>query len=146
MFAGKSIAISADEHVSVASGKSLLGVAIEKVRIFAYKMGIKIFAAKGKVEIQAQSDDLDVIAEKVLRILSAKERVHISAPKEILLTAGESYIKIDASGVESGTKGRFIAYAAAHNFVGPKTKTPLEQAFKNAKPVCEVCEEKKKKK
>ncbi|MDE7065124.1 MAG: DUF2345 domain-containing protein, partial [Desulfovibrionaceae bacterium] len=113
--------VTAGGHISLASNRSFLATAIEKVSLFAYSLGMKLFAARGKVEIQAQSNDLDVIADKVLRIISAREHVHISAPKEILLTAGESYIKINADGIEQGTKGAFVAHAGQHNLVGPKT-------------------------
>ncbi len=123
---GGQAAITAGENLSVSGAKSFLATALERIGLFAHKLGIRIFAAKGKVEIQAQSDDLDVVAEKILKLISAKERIHISAPKEILLTAGKSYIKIDPSGVESGTDGQFVAYAAQHKLAGPKTIPYLE--------------------
>ena len=105
---------------------------------------MKLFAAQGAVEIQAQSDNLELSADQLIKIISAKDKVQISAPKEILLTAGGSYIKINAAGVESGTAGQFIAYAGSHSFVGPKTLAPqvltFMKASHKAQPICEACE------
>jgi type VI secretion system secreted protein VgrG len=113
--------VTAGSHISLASNKSFLATAIKMVSIFAHSLGIKLFAGKGKVEIQAQSDDLDVIADKVLQLISARERVHISAPKEILLTAGDSYIKISKDGIENGMSGAWAVHAASHGMLGSKT-------------------------
>ncbi|WP_162845217.1 DUF2345 domain-containing protein, partial [Hydromonas duriensis] len=90
--------------------------------------GIKLFAAAGKVEIQAQSNDIDIIADKVLKLISAKDSIHIIAEKEVFLTAQESYLKINDSGVEHGTLAGFTVYSASKNFTGPKS---LAEHFNN---------------
>lgn len=64
--------LGADEHVNVvsgqsthiAAGKSLLASVAERISLFAQNAGMKLFAAKGKVEIQAQSDNIEVTAQK----------------------------------------------------------------------------------
>lgn len=129
LHSGDHTSITAGSHISLASNKSFLATAIERVSIFAHSLGMKLFAGSGKVEIQAQSDALDLIADKVLQIISAKEKVHISSPKEILLTAGKSYIKINGDGIEQGTSGEWKAHAAQHTMVGGKTMDYLTPTF-----------------
>jgi type VI secretion system secreted protein VgrG len=131
---GENVALTAERQVAVSTGRGFMVTALKKISLFAHKLGIKIFAASGKVEIQSQSDDLEIIADKILKIISAKAKVHISSPKEILLTAGGSFLKIDAAGVESGTQGEFIAHAGRHNFVGPETKDPLLVTWQKGEP------------
>jgi len=77
--AGESVNLSSGRDANIAVGKSLLASVAEKISVFAANAGIKLFAAKGKVEVQAQSDDLDIIAEKVLRLLSTTSRIEIHA-------------------------------------------------------------------
>ena len=60
--AGAEVTLSSGQDTNVAVGKSLLASVAEKISLFAYNAGIKLFAAKGKVEVQAQSGDLDLIA------------------------------------------------------------------------------------
>jgi type VI secretion system secreted protein VgrG len=133
--------------MSVSAGKSFLVSALDKVSIFAHKLGMRLFAGQGKVEIQAQSDDLDIIAEKVMQIISAKESVHIMASEKVLLTAGGSYISIDSSGIEEGTSGKWQVHAASRSMAGPASLTPplpsladsMKDAQENARPFCPVC-------
>jgi type VI secretion system secreted protein VgrG len=123
--AGHNLALTSERQVSIASNRGFFVTALKKVSLLAYKMGLKLMAGAGKVEIQAQSDDLEVIADRVLKIVSAKDTIELSSPTEILLTANGSYLKIDSSGIESGTNGKFIAKASAHNFLGSKSLEPL---------------------
>ncbi|MCK0746842.1 DUF2345 domain-containing protein, partial [Chromohalobacter nigrandesensis] len=50
---GKSLSVSSGEDVNIATGKSLVASISEKLSLFVYRAGIKLFAAKGKVEMQA---------------------------------------------------------------------------------------------
>ena len=112
-------AITAGKHVSVSTGRSFFASALERVSLFAHKLGMRLIAGHGKIEIQAQSDGIDVLADKVLRIISAKERVEITAAEEILLTGGGSFIQINKSGITEGTQGDFIVHAKNRKMTGP---------------------------
>ncbi|MWL89118.1 type VI secretion system tip protein VgrG [Cupriavidus sp. SW-Y-13] len=112
-------AITAGGHLSMATGKSFLGSVTDRAVLFAQKLGMRLFAAKGKIDIQAQSDDIEIIAQKVLKLISVSAVVEIAAKKEILINGGSSYIRINASGIEHGTKGRWRAHAALHEMPGP---------------------------
>ncbi|MDR2367617.1 MAG: type VI secretion system tip protein VgrG [Deltaproteobacteria bacterium] len=133
--AGDNLALTSERQISVASNRGFFVTALKRVSLFAHRLGLKLFAGAGKVEIQAQSDNIEMIADKVINIISAKDTIQLSSPKEIILTANGSYIKIDSSGVESGTNGKFTAHASAHNFVGPATKETLTVSWRKADPV-----------
>lgn len=120
LHAGESVNLSSGHDTNVAVGKSLLASVAEKISLFAASAGIKLFASKGKVEFQAQSDDLDIIAEKVLRLLSTTSRIEIHAKNEVTISAGGSSIKIDASGITETTSGRWTAQASMHLMSGPE--------------------------
>lgn len=120
--AGAEVTVSSGTDMNVATGRSLLASIKEKISLFAYNAGIKIFAAKGKVEVQAQSNDLDLIAEKVVRLLSTTSRVEIHAKEEVMISAGGSFIKINASGITNGTSGTWTAKASMHTMPGPGTQ------------------------
>jgi len=117
-------AITTGRHLSVSTGKSFLVSALDKVSLFAQNLGMRFFAGKGKVEIQAQSDDMDIIAEKILQIISTKKSIHITAAEEVTLAAGGSYIRVDKHGIESGTKNKWVVHAATHTKTGPDSLNP----------------------
>lgn len=132
LHSGRNATITASRHHSVAAGHSFLVSALQKVSLFAHKAGMKLFAGRGKVEIQAQSDALDLIAERELRVFSTQETVKISAPKEILLTAGGSYIQISEKGVEIGTKGNTTVKTSNFDIKGPASKPYIPLALPRA--------------
>jgi type VI secretion system secreted protein VgrG len=132
--AGDNLALTAERQISFSSNRGFMVTALKKISLFAHRLGVKIFAGWGKAEIQAQSDNLDIIADRVIQIITAKDTIHISSPTEIILTANGSYLKIDSSGVESGTDGNFTVHSSSHNLDGPKTQDPLTANWNKADP------------
>lgn len=120
--AGDEVTLSSGKDTNLAAGKNLVASVAEKISLFAFNAGIKLFAAKGKVEVQAQGSDLDLIAEKVVRLLSTTSRIEIHAKEEVMISAGGSFIKINASGITNGTSGKWTAQASMHLMPGPATK------------------------
>ncbi|UQZ87805.1 type VI secretion system tip protein VgrG [Deltaproteobacteria bacterium Smac51] len=123
--ARENLALTAFKNISFVSGTSFVVSALRRLSLFAQSSGMKIFAGQGKVEIQAQSGDMDIIAEKVISLISKDKMIHISSPQEISLVAGDSYLKIGQAGVESGTSGKFVAHASSHSFTGADSETCL---------------------
>ncbi|MEP9323050.1 DUF2345 domain-containing protein, partial [Paraburkholderia phymatum] len=100
-------AITAGRDVSIASGRSWLA-SVRGALSFVTGLGIRLFAAKGKVEIQAQSDAMALGALKDLTISSTNGRIIITAAKEIWIGAGGSYIQINGSGIVNGSPGPIL--------------------------------------
>ena len=89
-----------------------------KVSLFAAQNGIKQVAAKGKFEMLAQADGMDFLAKQGIQIISTEDRIEITSPKEIVITAGGSQIKLDGSGIFPVTGGKFEVKAGQHLFMG----------------------------
>nr|WP_302480266.1 DUF2345 domain-containing protein [Burkholderia lata] len=111
--ANQQVNIVSGKSVHVAAGKSLIASVMEKISLFAQNAGIKLFASKGKVEIQAQSDEMKLAALNDVTITSSNGKVVISAEKEIWIGAGGSYIKITPDLIENGTSGQILEKCAS---------------------------------
>ncbi|WP_353637362.1 type VI secretion system tip protein VgrG [Citrobacter portucalensis] len=109
----------ADTDVSVAK-KFRLGVK-ETISLFAQWMGIKIFASKGKVEIQAQGDAMDLLAKKTLSIASKDEQVIITAATELVLSCGGAYIRLKDGEIEVGVPGNVRVKSIGIQKMAPAT-------------------------
>lgn len=130
----KSIRITTDQHLNlvsgqnshIAAGRSLIASVAEKISLFVQNAGMKLFAAKGKVEIQAQSDGMDLISEKQLRVTSAGEDILVAAKEKVVVTSGGASITLENGNVEIRCPGTFTVKAASHSFEGPASlETPL---------------------
>ncbi|WP_189445801.1 DUF2345 domain-containing protein, partial [Salinicola rhizosphaerae] len=116
---GRSLSVSSGEDVNIATGKSLVASISEKLSLFVYRAGIKLFAAKGKVEVQAQSDEMELTAQKDVKITSTEGRVEINAANGILLQSGGGYIRIEGGNIDVHGPGAIDVKGAQHSFGGP---------------------------
>ncbi|MFM9437179.1 type VI secretion system secreted protein VgrG [Janthinobacterium sp. CG_23.3] len=99
---GQSTHIASAEHTAVTSGKSLSIAAGDgffasvgrTFRLFVHKAGMKLVAAAGKVTIEAQSDDIEVIANKVLELISQTDWVDIRGKKGVRLHGANHMLEI----------------------------------------------------
>lgn len=122
----ENIHLSADQQINQSAGnnihlstqKSLVAHAQDKISLFAAQEGASLYAAQGKIELQAQDDAIEAIARKVIKLISTEDKIEITSPKEIVLTAGGSQIKINGGGVMVTTGGKFECKAGQHSFIG----------------------------
>ena len=108
----------AGDSINLSTQKNLIAHVSAKASLFAAQGGIKQVAAKGKFEIHAQGDGMDLLAKQGIQIISTEDRIEITSPKEIVITAGGSQLKIDGSGIFPVTSGKFEVKAGQHVFMG----------------------------
>jgi len=87
-------AITAGMNLSIATGDSLLASVTNAFRLFVHKAGMRLIAAAGKVHIQAQSDDITAVANKVLTLISESDWVDIRGKKGVRLHGGDSMFEV----------------------------------------------------
>ncbi|HEN9692328.1 TPA: type VI secretion system tip protein VgrG [Acinetobacter baumannii] len=108
----------AGDSINISTQKNVIAHAQNRLSLFAAQSGLKAVAAQGKVEIQAQSDALDVLANKGITISSTEDCIEISSPKEIVITGASSQITLNGSGIFPKTGGKFQVNAGQHVFQG----------------------------
>nr|WP_269504304.1 type VI secretion system Vgr family protein [Burkholderia sp. IMCC1007] len=119
LHAGEHTTMSAGKDINVAVGKSFVMNAVERVSLLAYKLGMKLIAARGKLEIHAQQDGIDMIAAKGIQVTSTSDSIRITADKDILLTSGGAYIRLSGGKIEIHAPGAVDIKGAQHAFSGP---------------------------
>ncbi len=136
--APKGVAIASGEHLQLAASKNVIAnagnnadIGVVKnmfigvgqaLSVFVRKAGIKLFANKGAVSVQAQNDLMELLAQKSIEITSTEDEIKITAKKKITLNGGGSYIRLDACGIEAGTPGEYNVKAG---YYGRKPKAKL---------------------
>ncbi|WP_182058428.1 type VI secretion system Vgr family protein [Pantoea sp. ME81] len=130
----KSLQLSAGENLIATSGKNtdfsvmkaFTVAAGERISLFAQKLGLKLLAAKGKVEIQSQSDEMLLDAFQDVRISSSEGKVIIRAKQDILLVgSGGAYLRIGNGEVESGAPDKIIQRAAVWQKFGGQSASEM---------------------
>jgi type VI secretion system secreted protein VgrG len=109
--AGNGLDIGVFKRVTVAAG--------EAISLFAAKLGVRIFAAKGKVQIQSQGDAMELMALNNVAISSSTGEVVITGSKGITLGDGAgAYLKIANGKIELGSLNE-VQVKGGLNIQGP---------------------------
>ena len=141
---GKNIAVGAKTNVDIlsigdtcvaAGGHVLLRSALD-ISLFANKLGMKLVAARGVVKLEAQDDAMELLARKVLELISTTDWINIKARQGVRIYGGGSELEISSNGIKGYTAGKHEMYAAAHQTF-PAQERRLQ--FPDQLPFHEVC-------
>ncbi|EGD06491.1 Rhs element Vgr protein [Burkholderia sp. TJI49] len=119
-------------NTHLASGKSLIAAAAEKISLFVQKAGMKLFAAKGPIEVSAHTDEIKLNSAKDTSLFS-KKRIVIEATEELILKCGGSYLRVTREGIEDGTRGARTIKSASFSRQGPSSVAEHMNSLPQAK-------------
>ncbi|MES2127139.1 MAG: type VI secretion system Vgr family protein [Pseudomonadota bacterium] len=128
------VVAGASVHVSAGEGASVR--AENGISLFANNVGIKAVAASGKVALEAQSDELEILAKKVLQIISATDWIELKARHGVRIYGGGSQLELSADGIKGYSAAQFQMYAAKHVFQPKQSK---QAQFPDEIPHHEIC-------
>lgn len=141
----KGVTLASGEHMQLAAARSLemnagnnadigvmknlfIGVG-QALSVFVRKAGIKLFANKGAISVQAQNDLMELLAKKSIEITSTENEIAITAKKKITINGGGSYIRLDPCGIEAGTQGEYNVKAGYYGRKPGAKITPEMMVF-----------------
>jgi type VI secretion system secreted protein VgrG len=124
------IAIGAQTHVDVLSigntqlsvGRKLLARVSESISLFAHRLGIKLIAASGKLELQTHGDDIEVTSSKRI-VLTATDEIVLQAPKVRIVTQG-AQMDIGGGAITQQSSGEHTIKSSKFAHVGPGDGKP----------------------
>ncbi|MED5645109.1 type VI secretion system tip protein VgrG, partial [Enterobacter bugandensis] len=131
MSAPDGMALTSGQHLQVSAGQNLIATAGKNadvsvvknlfigvgnaLSVFVRKLGIRLIANQGPVQVQAQNDLMELLARKEISIVSTEDEIRILAKKKITLNGGGSYITLDANAIEAATLGDYRTRAGFYD-------------------------------
>ncbi len=125
------VAIGAQTQVDIISvgntqlsvGKRLLARVAESISLFAQRLGIKLVAARGKLELTTHADDIEASSAKRI-VLSAADEIVLQAPKLRLLAEG-AQIDLGGGAITQQSSGDHVIRSADfHHLNGADAQPP----------------------
>jgi type VI secretion system secreted protein VgrG len=110
---GGDTAITTQGHVSVASQGGLFASVAKGIRLFVRRLGWRLIAARGDIDIQALRDNIKLAAR--LSVVHNGRRVVIQAEEKITLNGGGSTTRWHSGGIEYRTLGGYTVHSAGLN-------------------------------
>lgn len=119
------IAIGAQTHVDVVSlgntqlsvGRKLLARVSENISLFAHRLGIKLIAASGKLEMQTHGDDIELTSAKRI-VLTATDEIVLQAPKLRFVAQG-AQVDIGGGAITQQSSGEHTIKSSKFAHVKP---------------------------
>lgn len=125
-----SVGIMSQQNTDISALKRFTVAAGEAVSMLARKAGMKLFAAKGKVEIQAQDDAMEAIAKKDVTVTSLEGKVVIMGATELVVNCDGAFMKLAGGNMELGAPGNILLKCAnvqkmgSADYDAPKPELP----------------------
>jgi type VI secretion system secreted protein VgrG len=118
--AGTNITMTSGGSTDVGVLRKFTVAAGEAISLFAQKMGMKLFASKGKIQIQAQSDEMELTSQQNMTVTSSDGHVIVQARKSVTLTDGAgAYIKLENGNATIGAPNKVSIKMANFQWDGP---------------------------
>lgn len=117
--AGENIIQTAQSSIDVNAFKRFMVTAGNMISLFANAMGIKIFASKGNVDIQAQNEEMLLTSKQDMKITSTDSEVIISAKKKLTLACDGVAIVLENGTIKFMAPGDIEAHVASFGVISP---------------------------
>ncbi|MFC3626839.1 type VI secretion system Vgr family protein [Vogesella amnigena] len=117
--AGKNLMFTAGGQTDVGTGKNFTVAAGDAISLLANRQGLKAYAAKGKVDVQAQNDAMSLASAHDMTVVSTEGNVTVNAKQRLLLLCGGAYIKLEGGSIEIGGPGDLRFKTASFGYAGP---------------------------
>ncbi|MDB5834147.1 MAG: type secretion protein ImpA, partial [Caballeronia sp.] len=116
------LALTTGGHLGIATGKSLFATVAQSFKVFVHKLGIKLVAASGNVHIEAQQDNIEIQARKVVELMSTNGWINLTAKQGIRINSSGTELEISARGIIGYTEGSYLVHSADHQTFAPQAK------------------------
>ena len=124
IFAGQQLHWTTQSDLHMTAAHTVSAVAANAATFFTHAGGIQAIAANGPVSLQAHTDQLEILADKAITVISVNDSIEIKAKEKIVLQAGQSSITLDGGNITFACPGKFTVKGGQHLFDGGASATP----------------------
>ena len=120
LFAGANLHATVQQDLHIASAHTVSTAAGHGASWFSHSGGIKSIAQAGTQTIQANTDQMEILADQSITITSSNDEIHILAKEKIVLQAGQSSVTLEGGNITFACPGKFSVKGSGNAFMGPE--------------------------
>jgi len=98
--AGKNVTLTAGEHIDIGTMENFTVAAGQVVSVFANAGGMRLIAAQGTQQLQAQNGSMELTSAQDMHLLSSNGKVQVDASGSLVLRCGGAEIKLAGGNIE----------------------------------------------
>jgi type VI secretion system secreted protein VgrG len=123
IYAGQQLHWTTQSDLHMTAAHTLSSVAGNAANLFTHSGGIRAIAANGPVSLQAHTDQLEILADDSITVISVNDGIEIKAKEKIILQAGRSSITLDGANIIFACPGKFTVKGGQHLFDAGASKS-----------------------
>jgi type VI secretion system secreted protein VgrG len=125
LFAGGQLQWTTQGDLHMAAADTVASVSANATGLFTHEGGIQTVAANGPVSLQAHTDQLEILADKAITVISVNDVIEIKANKKIVLQAGQASVTLEGGNITFACPGTFTVKGGQHLFDSGASKAAL---------------------
>ena len=125
MYAGEQLEWVTRGDLHAVAGHTYSAVAASATSLFTHSGGISAIAGNGPLSLEAHTDQLEILADKAVTIISVNDKIEIGAKEKIVLQAGQSSITLEGGNITFTCPGNFTVKGGTHTFDTGASKSAL---------------------
>ncbi|MES3023905.1 MAG: type VI secretion system Vgr family protein [Pseudomonadota bacterium] len=122
IFAGAQLHWTTQSDLHMTAAHTVSSVAANAAGVFTHAGGIQAIAGNGPVSLQAHTDQLEILADKSITVISVNDSIEIKAKQKIVLQAGQSSITLEGGAIIFACPGNFTVKGGQHTFNSGKSE------------------------
>jgi type VI secretion system secreted protein VgrG len=134
IFAGEQLQWTTQSDLHMVAAHTVSSVAANTANFFTHSGGIQAIAGNGPVSLQAHIDQLEILADKAITVISVNDSIEIKANQKITLQAGQSSITLEGGNITFACPGNFTVKGGKHAFDAGENKTTTLGKLPDSRP------------
>jgi type VI secretion system secreted protein VgrG len=114
LFAGQQLHWTTHTDMHMTAAHTTSSVSAEATSLYAHAGGIQAFAGNGPVSVQAHTDQLEILADQEVTVISVNDGIEVKASKKIVLQAGQASVTLEGSDITFACPGTFSVKGGQH--------------------------------
>ena len=117
-FSGQDTSLTAQDDVHAAAAHTASLVSGQTTSLYAHQGELQTIAANGNFSLRAHTDQMEILADKDITVISVNDEITITASQRIEMVGGDSKVVLDGANIDFITSGAFTVKAASHEWAG----------------------------
>jgi len=117
-FSGQDTSLTAQDDVHAAAAHTASLVSGQTTSLYTHQGELQTIAANGNFSLRAHTDQMEILADKDITVISVNDEITITASQRIEIVGGDSKVVLDGGNIDFITSGAFTVKAASHEWAG----------------------------
>ena len=118
LYAGAHLHWTTQGDMHMSAGDTVSSVVGKAATMFTHSGGIQAFAGNGPVSLQSHTDQLDILADKSITVISVNGSIEIKAQEKIVVLAGAASVTLEGGNITFRCPGTFSVKGSLEPFGG----------------------------